>query len=197
MKIKLQGLFACAALVAAGPSLAQVSDGPLAHSTTGSTSGGQIQFGPDDALEASFAAARPFLTWKYYFVPASAMVRRSSSDVSTYVGTGCIRATSDFVVSDIQIEDGASMAVLRVYYKDTDASNHVNAYVTSYDAAGGFTDYGPAQSDPAAGYGTAAFTFSPYLVTDNAARSYVFNVRQAGTSTSTAICGVRLFYSIP
>lgn len=193
MNIKSCGVLACLLLLAAGPCLAQSSD----HLSAPVAADQQISFGPDDALEASFAAAAPSVTWKYYFVPAAAMVRRNSSDQSNYVSAGCIRATSDFVVSDIQIEDGASMAVLRVYYKDTDASNIVTAFTTSYDAAGGFTDHGNVSSDPASGYGNAAVTFSPYVVVDNTTRSYVFNVRQSGASTSTAICGARLFYNIP
>lgn len=193
MNVKARVIATAIALVVAGPVIAQDSDG----TGKGPEQVSQLNFGPDDALEASFAAAQPLVTWKYYFVPASAFNRRSSSDQTTYTSGGCIQAKSDYAVSDIQIEDGASMAVLRVYYKDTDANNTVTAYVTAYDAAGNTSDYGPVTSTAATGYGTAAFTFSPYLVTANSAQSYVFNVKQAGPSTSTAICGARLFYSIP
>lgn len=195
MNVKPYGLFACVALLTAGPCLAHDSDHLQGMATA--TAGQPLAFGPDDALESGIAAASPLVTWKYYFVPAVAMVRRSSSDVSNYVSGGCIRATSDMVVSDIQIEDGASIAVVRLYYKDTDASNSVTAWLTSYDAEGGYIDHGSVSSDAATGYGNKAVTLSPPVVVSNSGRSYVLNLRQLGTSTSMQMCGARVFYSIP
>ncbi len=193
MKLSIQMLSAAFALVLASPAIAQTSGTGQVNSTTA----GGITFGPDDAAEAAAAQANPLATFKYYFVPASAFTRRASSNVTTYVSGGCIQAKSDFAVSDIQIENGASIVGLRVYYKDTDASNSVTAYVTAYDGSGTTTDYGPVSSTAQAGYGSVYFGIDPNVVVNNSANSYVFNVMQSGPSATTAICGARLFYSIP
>lgn len=193
MKLELQALAAALALTLAFPLLAETTDDtgsqtePLAYY--------DVYFSDTTGAESIAEAAEPQVTFKYFFVPAVAFNRRSDTISSTYSSGGCISSHGGYMVADIQIEDGATIEGMRIYYHDTDASNAVTGVVTSYNGAGDTNDHFSVHSTVQAGYGTAYTSAPDALVVDNFARSYVMNVMQTGTSS--LFCGARLFYSIP
>lgn len=132
----------------------------------------------------------------YFHAAGSSLTPRDSSTAWIYQGTGCVSASggNDIFSMHLDLPDGARIDYLRLYYRDTSAGNS-DAWITTYDAAGGFTDLTTVSSSGAAGYGT---TLSPFVnhVVNNAARAYVLNWRPNQTGASMQLCGLRVAYRV-
>jgi hypothetical protein len=133
----------------------------------------------------------------YVFVAGSAFRPRASTTTWSYSGLGCVSVGSgnELFTAPLHLPEGSRIDYLRLYYRDTSASNSI-AWITNYDAAGAFTDLTTASSADAVGYGTA---LSPYVghVVDNASRSYSINWQANQTGTSMQLCGLRVAYRLP
>lgn len=181
-----------AALALALPAVAHATDGP----------DGPAQFNPallPFQAEATGDSMTPLATDAYYFIPASAFNRLESATESKYVAGGCIRVTGGFrfVATDMQVPDGSGIYGLRVYYKDTDASNQITGWIVTYNGDSLYENLVAVPSDAQAGYGSKYLGITPNPIVDNFAHAYSINVGQTGSSASTAFCGVRVFYSTP
>lgn len=135
-------------------------------------------------------------TFSYYYVAGSTLTTRDSTSGWGYSGVGCVSlANGDelFTVS-LELPEGARIDYLRLFYRDTSASNGM-AWLTTYDGAGNFTDLTSVSSAGNGGYGT---TLSPYLghVVNNASRAYVLNWAANQTGNTMQLCGLRVAYRL-
>jgi hypothetical protein len=133
----------------------------------------------------------------YTFVAGSSLRPRDSSSAWRYQGVGCVYINNgnQLMTIDLNIPSGARIDYLRLYYRDTSASNSV-AWITTYDGAGAVTDLTNVPSAGNSGYGT---TLSPLVshVVNNASRSYSLNWRADQTGSSMQLCGLRVAYRLP
>lgn len=133
----------------------------------------------------------------YTFVAGSALRPRDSSSGWRYPGVGCVYINNgnELMTLDLNIPTGARIDYLRLYYRDTSASNST-AWITNYDGAGAFTDLTSVSSAGNSGYGT---TLSPLVshVVNNASRSYSLNWQANQTGASMQLCGLRVAYRLP
>jgi hypothetical protein len=149
---------------------------------------------PDLALQA---AATAWSDLHYVFVTGSSFTPRGSSTTWSYAGVGCVSVASGTALFTVPLHlpEGSHIDYLRLYYRDTSASNSI-AWITNYDAAGAFTDLTTVSSSGDSGYGT---TLSPYVghVVDNASRAYTLNWQANETGTGMQLCGLRVAYRMP
>jgi hypothetical protein len=160
----------------------------------------------DNSLDAPGAAAHDrvgeaapedfSINFSYFHAAGSSLTPRSSQTAWTYQSVGCVSASggNDIFSMHLDLPQGARIDYLRLYYRDTSANNS-QAWITTYDAAGGFTDLTNVSSTGAAGYGT---TLSPFVnhVVNNAARAYVLNWQPNQTGPSMQLCGLRVAYRV-
>jgi hypothetical protein len=147
--------------------------------------------------QTGLVAPEDFSNDFYYFHAAgSSLTPRSSLTSWVYQGVGCVSAGSgnEIFTMHLDLPQGARIDYLRLYYRDTNANNS-QAWISTYDATGGFTDLTTVSSAGATGYGTA---LSPYVghVVNNGARSYVLNWRANQTGASMQLCGLRVAYRV-
>jgi hypothetical protein len=137
------------------------------------------------------------INFSYFHVAGSSLTPRASSTAWVYQGTGCVSASggNDIFSIHLDLPQGARIDYLRLYYRDTSASNS-EAWITTYDATGGFADLTTVSSTGAAGYGSALSPFVNHVV-NNAARAYVLNWRPNQTGASMQLCGLRVAYRAP
>ncbi|MCK9538932.1 hypothetical protein [Dokdonella sp.] len=192
VRLSIHPLCLAAVLALALPAAAQAIDGP----------NGPPSFDPalmQFQAESTNDAATPLATDSYYFIPASAFNRIQSNTETTYVAGGCIRITGGFrfATTDMQIPTGSSIYGLRVYYKDTDASNMVRGWITTYDGNSVYDELVAVESEVSVGHGSKYLGVTPRPIVDNFAHAYSIDIGQTGSSASTAFCGARVFYSTP
>ncbi len=133
----------------------------------------------------------------YYVNVTGATLRpRASATTWSYPGAGCISAVSSNDVFNLHlpIPNGSRIDYLRIYYYDTSASNST-AWVTSYDAAGGFDDVATVTSAGTAGYGTSLSAYVGHVV-DTVNNGYVLNWQPNQTGATMQLCGLRVAYRI-
>lgn len=123
---------------------------------------------------------------------------RETTTTYSYGGAGCTYRTSPsgFLVSDLQLPEGAEIDFVRLYFDDTNASDDAHLWLYSYDGLGGFNQITTVSSSGTPGQSSAGSGFFSHIV-DNTAESLGF---VAGTDsaddTSVRICRVRLRYKI-
>jgi len=130
----------------------------------------------------------------YLFVAGSAFTSRDSSNAVSYAGAGCVVSTSNYVVTDLQLPDGANVLGIRSYYYNNGQPGSVAATLTSYDGAGGFTDHVIGNSTMNTGYADEYFGAVTPPVIDNASLSYALLGK---TVANTQFCGIRVFFQYP
>jgi hypothetical protein len=133
----------------------------------------------------------------YVFVAGSSFTPRDSSTTWAYPGVGCINAASGNAIFSLALHlpQGSRIDYLRLYYHDSSANNS-SAWVTTYDAAGAFTDLTTVSSAGNSGYGS---NLSPLVehVVNNASRAYTLNWQANQTGSSMQLCGMRVAYRVP
>lgn len=133
-------------------------------------------------------------SYGYLFVAGSSFSPRASSAPMTYASGGCIQSTSDYVVTDMQLPNGAAVLGIRSYYYNNGQSGSVDAALTSYDGAGAFTDHVVGASTLNAGYSDEYFAAGTPVVIDNFNRSYVL---LGMTVADMRFCGIRVYFQYP
>jgi hypothetical protein len=134
------------------------------------------------------------INFSYFHAAGSSLTPRSNQTSWTYQGVGCVSASggNDLFSMHLDLPQGARIDYLRLYYRDTSANNST-AWITTYDATGGFSDLTTVSSTGTAGYGTALSPFVNHVV-NNAARAYVLNWQANQTGASMQLCGLRVAY---
>lgn len=124
---------------------------------------------------------------------------REATTTHQYAGAGCVSRTSSsgFLVSDLQLPDGAEIDFLRLYFDDTSGANNAHAWLYEYDGLGGFTQITTVSSSGTPGHSSAGSGFFSYTV-DNTAEALGLVIGfDSATNSTVAVCGVRVRYSVP
>lgn len=130
----------------------------------------------------------------YLFVSGSSFSPRASSTPMSYASAGCVQSTGDYVVTDLQLPNGAAVLGIRSYYYNNGQTGSVRAALTSYDGAGGFTDDIVGASTLTTGYSDEYFSGGAPVVIDNVNRSYVLLGK---TAADMRFCGIRVYFQYP
>ena len=146
--------------------------------------------GPDMVVDGTNAPAG--VAGQYLFVAGSAFTPRNSSATITYPGGGCTNSSGDWVLTSLELPEGAEVLGLRLYYYNNGASGSVAGALTSYTGAGGSTDLILGSSTGSTGYSSEYFPAASSLVIDNGGQSYAL-LGSAGVNLR--LCGIRVFYT--
>ncbi|MEZ4769966.1 MAG: hypothetical protein R2844_16225 [Caldilineales bacterium] len=134
----------------------------------------------------------------YEYVSGSALRPRDSSSGWDYSGTGCVSRSSGSELFNINLSlpEGSRIDYLRIYYYDTSGSNDSRAWITTYNASGGYSDITTVTSTGSGGYGTRLSSYLGHIV-DNASNSYVLNWNANQNGSGMRLCGLRVAYRTP
>ena len=146
--------------------------------------------GPDMAADGAITPAG--VAGQYLFVAGSAFTPRKSGQIITYPGGGCTNTSSDWVLTSLELPDGAEVLGLRLYYYNNGSAGSVSGALTSYTGAGGSSDLLVGTSTENIGYSSEYFPATTPLVIDNFAKSYAL---LGTTGIDLRLCAIRVFYS--
>jgi hypothetical protein len=157
---------------------------------------------PDENPPASSALApnAPNLTFEYYQVSGVTLRGRSSDTGYAYDGVGCSHVTAGtgtgrILNTDLPLPDGSVIKYLRVYYRDTNAANGVEGYITRYQPGVGTADLVHTGSSDAfvGGYG---FVVSAEITetVNNTSYAYTLIGWPDDANVANQICGLRVAY---
>lgn len=133
----------------------------------------------------------------YLHVAGSSLRPRSSSGWATDSSGGCIYATNSNNIFNvhIQLPEAARVDYLRIYYNDTSVSM-ADAWLTTYDGAGGKQDVAYVGSAGTEGYGFQVSSLANHIV-DNYNQFYALNWQPNIIGPTMQLCGLRLAYRVP
>jgi len=155
---------------------------------------------PANSIQSSNA---PNLTFKYYQVSGATLRGRNGDTGYVYDGAGCTHVTSGsstgrILNTDLPLPDGSVIKYLRVYYRDTNAANGVEGYITRYQPGVGTADLVHAGSSDAfvGGYG---FVVSAEITetVNNTSYAYTLIGWPDDANVANQICGLRVAYYAP
>lgn len=146
--------------------------------------------GPDMAADGTTLPAG--VAGQYLFVAGSAFTPRRSSQTITYPGGGCTNTSSDWVLTSLELPDGAEVLGLRLFYYNLGSAGSVSGALTSYTGSGGSTDLLVANSTGNTGYSSEYVAATTSLIIDNGAKSYAL---LGATGSDLRLCGIRIYYS--
>ena len=144
--------------------------------------------GPDMAADGTNAPAG--VAGQYLFLAGSAFTPRASDQTITYPAAGCTNSSGGFVVTSLELPDGAEVFGLRLYYYNNGSSGSVSGALSSYTGDGGYTDHILGNSTGNTGYSSEYFQATS-LVIDNS-QSYAL---LGSTGAGLSLCGIRVFYA--
>jgi hypothetical protein len=116
------------------------------------------------------------------------------------VGAGSSSAAPDALPNDnftlhLDVPHGARIDYLRLFFYDTSSANS-EAWVTTYDAQGAFSDITDVSSSGTSGYGTTLSSYVGHIV-DTEDNAYVLNWRANQLGKGMRLCGLRVAYRLP
>ncbi len=160
---------------------------------------------PDDnpAANTTRSPSAPAATFRYYQVTGATLRGRNSTTGYVYDGSGCSHVTAGtgtgrILNTELPLPDGAIVKYLRVYYKDTNAANGVQGYITRLQPGGTTTDLVHTGSSAAfnGGYGFAVSGEITEVV-DNTDYAYTLIGWPDDANINNQICGLRVAYYAP
>ena len=211
--VYMVAVFVCLSLAVVAVTVAQQTEPstePLATelaipSTVSYDSATSTGLPPDDNPPAvgtqSTNAAQ--VTFSYYQVSGTTLRGRNSTTGYAYDGVGCSHVTSGtgagrILNTELPLVDGAVIKYLRVYYRDTNAANGVEGYITRYQPGVGTSDLVHDGSSDAfdRGYG---FVVSAEITetVNNTLYAYTLIGWPDDANVNNQICGLRVAYYAP
>jgi hypothetical protein len=160
---------------------------------------------PDDnpATRSVVAPNAPLLTFRYYQVSGATLRGRNSTTGYAYDGVGCSHVTAGtgtgrILNTEMPLPDGAIIKYLRVYYRDTNAANGVEGYITRYQPGVGAADLVHTGSSDAfaGGYGFVVSSEITETVNNNL-YAYTLIGWPDDANFANQICGLRVAYYSP
>ncbi len=159
---------------------------------------------PDDnPPSASVSSPGLRLTFSYYMASGATLRGRSSSTEYVYDGSGCVHVsvgsgTGRILNTELHIPDNSIIKYLRVYYRDTSATEDVSGYITRYQPGVGSLDLVHAASTPAfvGGYGSTVSSEITETV-NNTSYAYTLIGWPGDTTSALQVCGLRVAYYAP
>jgi hypothetical protein len=160
---------------------------------------------PDENPRAGSARSpnAPNVTFKYYQVSGATLRGRNSTTGYVYDSAGCSHVTAGtgtgrILNTELPLPDGSVIKYLRVYYRDTNAANGVEGYITRYQPGTGSADLIHTGSSDAfvGGYG---FVVSADITEEvnNTIYAYTLIGWPDDVNFANQICGLRVAYYTP
>jgi hypothetical protein len=153
---------------------------------------------PDDIGYAESPQA--WSDFHYIYAAGTTLKPRVYDSGWQYDSGGCTYVSSDpgdVLNLHLDVPNGAWVEYLRIYYKDSSDLNS-QAWLTTYNGAGTYSDLITVTSASNTGYGTSLSLAMPETtIVDNMNNAYVFNWRPYITGTTMELCGLRLAYHLP
>jgi hypothetical protein len=158
---------------------------------------------PPDENNPLLAPNEPAQTFTYYQVTGATLRGRNSTTGYMYDGVGCSHVTSGtgtgrILNTELILPDGAVIKYLRVYYRDTNAANGVEGYITRYQPGVGTADlvHVGSTNSFAGGYG---FVVSQEITetVNNTTYGYTLIGWPDDANVNNQICGLRVAYYAP
>ena len=183
------------------PGAAQIT-GPRTVAFDSATPSGRA---PDENLPAGSKRTpnAPNLTFSYYQVSGTTLRGRNSTTGYAYDGVGCSHVTvgtgtGRILNTELILPDDAIIKYLRVYYRDTNAVNGVEGYITRYQPGVGTADLVHTGSSDAfvGGYG---FVVSAEITetVNNTIYAYTLIGWPDDVNVANQICGLRVAFYAP
>ncbi len=158
---------------------------------------------PDDNAPTGRSPQNPQLTLSYYLVAGESLRPRNSSTEYAYDGVGCSHvtvgsSTGRIIDTELHLPENSVIKYLRVYYRDTNAANGVEGYITRYQPGVGTADLVHTGSTDVfvGGYG---FTVSTEITetVNNTIYAYTLIGWPDDANVNNQICGLRVAYYAP
>jgi hypothetical protein len=160
---------------------------------------------PDEDPPASSVRSpnAPAATFRYYQVSGATLRGRNSNTGYLYDNFGCSHVTAGtgtgaILNTELPLPDDSVIKHLRVYYRDTNAANGVEGYVTRYQPGAGTSDLVHTGSSNVfvGGYG---FVVSAEIteVVNNTTYAYTLIGWPDAANVANQICGLRVAYYAP
>jgi hypothetical protein len=156
---------------------------------------------PDENVPLS--SQSPALVFSYYQVAGATLRGRNSSTQYLYDGNGCSHVTAGtgtgrILNTELPLPDGSVIKYLRVYYRDANAANGVEGYITRYQPTIGTVDLVHAGSTDAfaGGYGFVVSAEITETVSNNT-YAYTLIGWPDDVNVNNQICGLRVAYYAP
>lgn len=161
---------------------------------------------PPDENQPAGAGVLPSsvnLSFSYYQVSGVTLRGRNSSTEYAYDGVGCSHVTvgvgtGRILNTELPLPDDSVIKYLRVYYRDTNAANGVEGYITRYQPGVGFADLVHTGSSDAfvGGYGFVVSSEITETV-NNTTYAYTLIGWPDDANVANQICGLRVAYYAP
>jgi hypothetical protein len=162
----------------------------------------QSSSSPANAQAAFQGLAPDLMGWSdFYYIFAAGSTLRPRDSIQDWANSsdgGCIYATTsanEVMNLHLDLPTGSRIDYLRIFYYDANASNS-DAWITTYNGSGGFSDIFSVSTSGASGYGTNLSSYVGHIV-DNANNAYVLNWRPNATGSTMRLCGLRVAYRVP
>jgi hypothetical protein len=153
---------------------------------------------PDENVRLGTATNAPNIAYSYFFVSGNAFQGKSSTTTYSYDSAGCIYLTS--VAGQVSVEmvipNGSVIKYLRLYYRDSNASEGITGYITSINPGISGIDLVNVSSSGSGGYGTALSKEITHTV-DTSAFAYTLIGWPTISDNTVELCGMRVAYYAP
>lgn len=148
------------------------------------------------ADEVSALALNSYLS--YYTVSGNSFRGKSSTATYQYDLAGCVHSTSGGVqfATELHIPNGSQIKFLRLFYRDTSASDTVTGYITAIKPGISSEDLVNVSSTGSGGYGTVLSPEITYTV-DTTDEAYTLIFWPTIGDTTVEFCGMRVAYYAP
>ena len=134
----------------------------------------------------------------FKFIAGSNFHPREATTTHSYGNAGCLykTSTSGYLVSDLQLPQGAEIDLVSLYFNDTNANYNAEVWLYAYDGLGGFTEIAHVASIGSPGQNSANSALISHIV-DNSTESLGLVVGTGSANDSSVrICGVRVRYNV-
>ena len=134
----------------------------------------------------------------FKFIAGSNFHPREATTTHSYGNAGCLykTSTSGYLVSDLQLPQGAEIDLVSLYFNDTNANYNAEVWLYAYDGLGGFTEIAHVASNGSPGQNSANSALVSHIV-DNSTESLGLVVGTGSANDSSVrICGVRVRYNV-
>jgi hypothetical protein len=134
----------------------------------------------------------------FKFIAGSNFHPREATTTHSYGNAGCLykTSTSGYLVSDLQLPQGAEIDLVSLYFNDTNANYNAEVWLYAYDGLGGFTEIAHVASIGSPGQNFANSALISHIV-DNSTESLGLVVGTGSANDSSVrICGVRVRYNV-
>lgn len=154
-----------------------------------SEGGAEMQLAPDAPSQ---------VVTLYKFIAGSNFHSREATTTYNYGNAGCLyrTSTSGYLVSDLQMPQGAEIDLVSLYFNDTNVNYNAEVWLYAYDGLGGFTEITHVASIGTPGQTSADSAIVSHIVDNSVESLGVVVGTGSANDSSVRICGVRVRYHV-